>query len=153
MYRRDVTPYVLYVAYLEDSVWQQIHSEYLSGDTTEKTVQNFSSCTRYVFVCYVHKQSRGRPGCTKKYVREQDIQEAVSRSLRLQVEAVLDLERRIKRGGVIRMQEKGLDGRPREGVRAQLERMKELCKERNNLYEKQNDLKGQKQKIEKLSER
>ena len=27
----------------------------------------------------------------------------------------------------------------REGVRAQLERMKELCKERNNLYEKQND--------------
>ena len=32
----------------------------------------------------------------------------------------------------------------REGVRAQLERMKELCKERNNLYEKQNDLKGQK---------
>ena len=34
----------------------------------------------------------------------------------------------------------------REGVRAQLERMKELCKERNNLYEKQNDLKGQKWK-------
>ena len=30
----------------------------------------------------------------------------------------------------------------REGVRAQLERMKELCKERNSLYEKQNDLKG-----------
>ena len=27
----------------------------------------------------------------------------------------------------------------REGVRAQLERMKQLCKERNNLYEKQND--------------
>lgn len=41
----------------------------------------------------------------------------------------------------------------REGVRAQLERMKELCKERNNLYEKQNDLKGQKRKIEKLLER
>ena len=41
----------------------------------------------------------------------------------------------------------------REGVRAQLERMKELCKERNNLYEKQNDLKGQKQKIEKSLER
>lgn len=40
----------------------------------------------------------------------------------------------------------------REGVRAQLERMKELCKERNNLYEKQNDLKGQKQKIEKSLE-
>ena len=36
----------------------------------------------------------------------------------------------------------------REGVRAQLER-----KERNSLYEKQNDLKGQKQKIEKSLER
>ena len=34
-------------------------------------------------------------------------------------------------------------------IEAQLERMKELCKERNNLYEKQNDLKGQKWKIEK----
>ena len=41
----------------------------------------------------------------------------------------------------------------REGVRTQLERMKELCKERNNLYKKQNDLKGQKQKIEKSLER
>ena len=41
----------------------------------------------------------------------------------------------------------------REGVRAQLERMKELCKERNNLYEKQTDLKGQKWKIEKSLER
>ena len=37
----------------------------------------------------------------------------------------------------------------REGVRAQLECMKSLCKERDSLYEKQNDLKGQKQKIEK----
>ena len=41
----------------------------------------------------------------------------------------------------------------REGVRAQLERMKELCKERNKLYDKQNDLKGQKWKIEKSLER
>ena len=41
----------------------------------------------------------------------------------------------------------------REGVRAQLERMKELCKECNNLYEKQNDLKGQEWKIEKSLER
>ena len=40
----------------------------------------------------------------------------------------------------------------REGVRLQWERMKELCKELNNLYEKQNDLKGQKQKIEKSLE-
>ncbi len=37
--------------------------------------------------------------------------------------------------------------------REQLKRMKELCKERNNLYEKQNDLKGQKWKIEKSLER
>ena len=41
----------------------------------------------------------------------------------------------------------------REGVRAQLERMKALCKERDSLYEKQNDLRGQKQKIEKALER
>ena len=41
----------------------------------------------------------------------------------------------------------------RQGVKAQLERMKELCKERNDLYDKQNDLKGQKQKIEKSLER
>ena len=41
----------------------------------------------------------------------------------------------------------------REGVRAKLERMKELCKERNNLYGKQNDLKGQKRKIEKSLKR
>ena len=41
----------------------------------------------------------------------------------------------------------------REGVRAQLERMKALCKERNSLYEKQNDLKGKKWKIEKSLER
>ena len=34
-----------------------------------------------------------------------------------------------------------------------MERMKELCRERNNLYEKQNDLKGQKWKIEKSLER
>ena len=36
----------------------------------------------------------------------------------------------------------------REGVRERLERMKAICKERNELYEKQNDLRGQKQQIE-----
>lgn len=41
----------------------------------------------------------------------------------------------------------------REGARAQLERMKSLCKERDSLYENQNDLKGQKQKIERALER
>ena len=39
-----------------------------------------------------------------------------------------------------------------EGVRTQLEHMKSLCKERESLYEKQNDLKGQKQKIERALE-
>ena len=41
----------------------------------------------------------------------------------------------------------------REGVRTQLEHIKSLCKERESLYEKQNDLKGQKQKIERALER
>ena len=48
---------------------------------------------------------------------------------------------------------KEIEPKCQEGIRAQLERMKEICKERNNLYEKQNDLKGQKQKIEKSLER
>lgn len=34
----------------------------------------------------------------------------------------------------------------REGVRTQLEHMKSLCKERESLYEKQNDLKGRSRK-------
>lgn len=41
----------------------------------------------------------------------------------------------------------------REGLRTQLEHMKSLCKERESLYEKQNDLKWQKQKIERALER
>ena len=41
----------------------------------------------------------------------------------------------------------------RKGVKAQLERMKLLCKERDSLYERQNDLRGQKQKIERALER
>ena len=41
----------------------------------------------------------------------------------------------------------------RARVKEKLERMKELCKERNSLYEKQNDLKGQKWKLEKALER
>ena len=41
----------------------------------------------------------------------------------------------------------------REGVRERLERMKELCKERNSLYDKQNNLKWQKEKIERALER
>lgn len=41
----------------------------------------------------------------------------------------------------------------REGIKEKLDRMKELCKERNSLYEKQNELKGQKWKLEKELER
>lgn len=36
----------------------------------------------------------------------------------------------------------------REGVREKLERMKTLCEERNDLYEKQNELKGKREKLE-----
>ena len=36
----------------------------------------------------------------------------------------------------------------REGIREKLERMKQLCKERNDLYRQQNELKGQREKLE-----
>lgn len=36
----------------------------------------------------------------------------------------------------------------RGGVREKLERMKTLCEERNDLYEKQNELKGKREKLE-----
>lgn len=36
----------------------------------------------------------------------------------------------------------------REGIREKLERMKKLCEERNSLYEKQNELRGQREKLE-----
>lgn len=36
----------------------------------------------------------------------------------------------------------------REGVREKLERMQKLCEERNSLYEKQNELRGQREKLE-----
>lgn len=41
----------------------------------------------------------------------------------------------------------------REGIREKIERMKAICKERDALYEKQNDLKGKKWKLEKALER
>ena len=37
----------------------------------------------------------------------------------------------------------------REGVREKLERMKEVCRERDNLFEQQNDLKERQRRIEK----
>lgn len=48
---------------------------------------------KYVFVCRVYQQNRGRQGCTKKYVREQDVQDAVWESLRLQAEMASGLEK------------------------------------------------------------
>ncbi len=41
----------------------------------------------------------------------------------------------------------------RAGVWEQLERMKILCKERNSLYEKRNDLRGKKENIERALQR
>ena len=43
---------------------------------------------------------------------------------------------------------KQIEPKCREGVREELERMKELCKERDCLYEKQNDLRGKRNEIE-----
>lgn len=43
---------------------------------------------------------------------------------------------------------KRIESKFREGVREELERMKELCKERDGLYEKQNDLRGKRNEIE-----
>lgn len=51
------------------------------------------------------------------------------------------------------MVENQVFGRAGEGVREQLERMKVLCKERNSLYEKQNDLRGKKENIERSLQR
>lgn len=51
---------------------------------------------KYVFVCRVYQQNRGRQGCTKKYVREQDVQEAVWESLRLQAEVAMNLEKTLQ---------------------------------------------------------
>ena len=47
---------------------------------------------------------------------------------------------------------KQIEPKCREGVREQLERMKELCKERDRLYEKQNNLRGKRQEIERVLE-
>ena len=43
---------------------------------------------------------------------------------------------------------KQIEPKCREGLREELERMKELCKERDCLYEKQNDLRGKRNEIE-----
>lgn len=48
---------------------------------------------RYVFVCRVYQQNRGSQGCTKKYVREQDVQEAVWESLRLQAQMASEFKK------------------------------------------------------------
>lgn len=48
---------------------------------------------------------------------------------------------------------KKIESNSQKSVRAKLERMKELCKERDNLYEKQKDLTGQKQRIKESLER
>ena len=52
---------------------------------------------RYTFICSIYEQNRGKRGCTKKYVKEQDIKEAVLQSLRLQIEMALDIEKLLQR--------------------------------------------------------
>lgn len=47
---------------------------------------------------------------------------------------------------------KRIEPKCREGVGEQLECMKELCKERDSLYEKQNDLRGKRQEMERALE-
>lgn len=48
---------------------------------------------------------------------------------------------------------KKIEPKCREGVRECLERMKKLCQERNQLYESQNELRAQKERIERTFER
>ena len=43
---------------------------------------------------------------------------------------------------------KQIESECQEGIREKLERMKKLCEERNSLYEKQNELRGQREKLE-----
>ena len=45
-----------------------------------------------------------------------------------------------------------IESKYREGAREEVERMKELCKERDGLYEKQNDLRGKRNEIERSLE-
>lgn len=47
---------------------------------------------------------------------------------------------------------KRIEPKCREGVRERLESMKELCKERDRLYENQNDLREKRQEIERALE-
>lgn len=42
---------------------------------------------------------------------------------------------------------KQIDPECQEGIREKLERMKKLCEERKSLYEKQNELKGHREKL------
>jgi len=51
---------------------------------------------KYTFVCRAYQQNRGRRGCAKKYVREQDVQEAVWESLRLQAEMASAMEKMLQ---------------------------------------------------------
>ncbi len=75
---------------------------------------------------------------------------------RLKIDGVCLLEQIKENNNAIRNltgEYKKIEPDCREGVQAQLGFMKELCKKHNSLYEKQNDLKGKKQKIEKSLKR
>ncbi|MCM1064234.1 MAG: recombinase family protein [Eubacterium sp.] len=73
----------------------------------KKTVST-KGTVRYTFVCKIYQQNRGRQGCTKKYVREEDVQGAVLESLRLQAEMATGLEKALQqKAGTVREKEQG----------------------------------------------
>lgn len=85
---------------------------------------------RYTFVCSVYEQNRGKKGCTKKYVKERDIQEAVLQSLGLQMEVAPNRERLQTQGGTF-WQRKDLEDKI-NSVQQQIKRNAAL---RSTLYE------------------
>ena len=90
-----------------------------------------------------------------KILTETDLYET-DREMQNLIDWVLVSEQMKENNNVIRNltgEYKQIEPECREGVKEKLERMKELCKERNSLYEKQNELKGQKWKLEKTLER
>lgn len=52
---------------------------------------------RYTFICPVYAQNLGTQGCTLKSIGEPELKEAVLHTLRLEVEAALDLEKMLER--------------------------------------------------------
>lgn len=89
-----------------------------------------------------------------KIVAETDLYET-DREMKNLIDWVCVSEQMKENNSIIRNligEYKQIEPECREGVKEKLERMKELCRERNSLYEKQNDLKGKKWKLERALE-